>query len=303
MRVAESFLRFGHFQYYAHTNQFEELKNLITFVIDNYFTNFKGHPNSYILFFQEIVKRTAKLFARWQAVGFCHGVLNTDNLSILGLTLDYGPFGFIENFDQDFVCNHSDHEGRYSLGNQPGIGMWNLKMLGEALATLINEEDRDRTLNSYPQIFSVEYSRLLLEKCGLYKNFKSDDEFLRGMLNMLVDSKLDYTQFFRDLSSYSSGLPLKNVVIGPSLKLWLEQYETRLGVEETDESERHQKMLAINPKFILRNYIAQIAIDDPSQISEIFKVLTNPFEEWTEYNEWSGPAPAKYKNLSVSCSS
>lgn len=304
MRVSESFLRFGHFQYYAHTNKLSELKVLVDFVVDNYFTAFKGHPNSYVLFYQEVVKRTAKLFAKWQSVGFCHGVLNTDNMSILGLTLDYGPYGFIENFDQDYICNHSDHEGRYSLGNQPGIGMWNLEMLGVALASLISEEDRKRTLDTYPQIFFVEYRRLLLEKCGLAKQLESDEDFLRSLLNMLVVTKVDYTQFFRALSRYEAGhLTLKNLAESNELRQWLIQYDSRLSLEETLATERHNKMLETNPKYILRNYVAQIAIDNPEIISKMFDVLTHPYEEWNEHEEWAGPAPVKYRNLSVSCSS
>lgn len=304
MRVAESFLRFGHFQYYAHTNQTEELKDLVNFVVDNYFINFKDHPNSNVLFYQEVVKRTAKLFARWQAVGFCHGVLNTDNISILGLTLDYGPFGFIEDFDQDYICNHSDHEGRYSLGNQPGIGMWNLEMLGEALASVISVEDRKRTLDTYPQIFFIEYRRLLLEKCGLSKQFEDDENLLKSLLNMLVVTKIDYTQFFRALSHYEKGTKvLNNIVASSDLENWLFEYDQRLEKEEVEQPERHKKMLGVNPKFILRNYVAQIAIDNPELISEMFEVLTHPFDEWNDREEWAGPAPVKYRNLSVSCSS
>ncbi|MBC7428748.1 MAG: YdiU family protein [Bacteriovorax sp.] len=303
MRVSESFLRFGHFQYYAHTNQEQELKTLVNFVVDHYFIHFKDHPNSYNLFFQEVVKRTAKLFAGWQSVGFCHGVLNTDNMSILGLTLDYGPYGFIENFDQDYICNHSDHEGRYSLGNQPGIGMWNLEMLGVALASLISEEDRKRTLETYPKIFFVEYRRLLLEKCGLYQPVEADEEFLRLLLNMLVVTKVDYTQFFRALSHYEKGGELKNIPGSSELKIWLVQYEERLSMEETSQNVRLEKMLAMNPKFILRNYVAQMAIDNPSLVEKMFEVLTHPFEEWNDHEEWAGPAPVRYRNLSVSCSS
>ena len=304
LRVAESFLRFGHFQYYAHTNQPEELKNLVEFSIENYFSAYKDHPNRYVLFFQDIVKKTARLFARWQSVGFCHGVLNTDNMSILGLSLDYGPYGFINHFDQDHICNHSDHEGRYSLGNQPSIGMWNLQMLGIALGDLISEEDRKRTLETYPQIFLIEYRKLLLEKCGLYKLQDDDEDFLRSLLNMLVFTRVDYTQFFRALSRYVAGSKILNgIEMSENLLDWLQQYEMRLSVEEVVESQRHLRMLQKNPKFILRNYLAQMAIDDLSLVSKLYAVLSNPFDEWSEVEEWSHPAPIKYRNLSVSCSS
>lgn len=304
LRTSESFLRFGHYQYFAHTNQLEELKTLVDFTIENYFKAYHQHPNAYVLFFQEVVKRTAALFAHWQAVGFCHGVLNTDNMSILGLTLDYGPYGFINDFDQDYICNHSDHEGRYSLGNQPSIGLWNLQALGAALSSLISETDLKRTLESYPQLFLVQYRKLLLDKCGLYKLQETDEDFIRSMLNMLVFTKLDYTVFFRSLSNYKVGsLVLKNVPASDALANWLTLYEQRLKIEDIEESERHELMLEVNPKFILRNYLAQMCIDDPSMISQYFDILTNPYEEWITLDALSKPAPEKYKNLSVSCSS
>jgi uncharacterized protein YdiU (UPF0061 family) len=304
LRVAESFLRFGHFQYFAHTNHLSQLKTLVDFSIENYFPNYHLHPNSYVLFFQEVVKRTAILFAKWQAVGFCHGVLNTDNMSILGLTLDYGPYGFINDFDQDYICNHSDHEGRYSLGNQPSVGLWNLEMLGVALESLISEEDRKRTLDSYPKIFFIQYRQQLLDKCGLYKIQKDDEDFIRSLFNMLVLTKLDYTQFFRALSRYqkNSGI-LKSVPDSAQLIAWLKTYDERLNQEEISEEVRHVRMLAANPKFILRNYVAQMVIDDPSKLDQYFKILTSPFDEWEEFDDLSKPAPVKYRNLSVSCSS
>jgi uncharacterized protein YdiU (UPF0061 family) len=306
LRVAESFLRFGHFQYYAHTKQSEELKKLVEFTIGTYFSDYADHMNRHVLFYQEVVKRTAKLFAKWQAIGFCHGVLNTDNTSILGLTIDYGPYGFIDHFDLDHICNHSDHEGRYSFGNQPSIGMWNLEQLGIALRDFISEEDMKRTLDTYPQIFHVEYRRLLREKLGLVKMRESDEDFMRTLLNMLVRTKMDYTEFFRALSHYqsSSTLPFE---MTKELEDFLRLYKERLSFEDTTAEERKAMMLAVNPKFILRNYLAQMAIEDystnPKMLDDLFNVLTHPYEEWPELEGWSKPAPVQYKNLSVSCSS
>lgn len=303
LRVAESFLRFGHFEYYAHTKQESELKELVDFAIEHYFSTYRDHPNRYVLFLQEVTKKTAKLFARWQAVGFCHGVLNTDNMSLLGLTLDYGPYGFIDHFDQDHICNHSDHEGRYSFGNQPGIGMWNLERLANALSSLIGAEDRQRTLETYPPLFLYEYRRLLLEKCGLYKMDLNDEDLLKGMLNMLVVTRVDYTQFFRALSRYKKSSRELGGFDYPELREWLVRYDQRLEIEEEGEDSRHEKMLAMNPKFILRNYLAQMAIEDHALLSSLYQVLTSPYAEWEDFNEWSKPAPARFKNLSVSCSS
>jgi serine/tyrosine/threonine adenylyltransferase len=306
LRVSESFLRFGHFQYLSHSNQYEELQKLIEYTIDHYFTDFSGHPNRYVLFFQAVVKKTAKLFAAWQSIGFSHGVLNTDNMSILGMTIDYGPYGFIEEFDLDFICNHSDVEGRYSFGNQPSIGMWNLEQLGEALKHLINEEDLKRTIGTYPQIFHVEYRSLLKAKLGLYNHLSGDDEFVKSVLNMLVATKLDYTQFFRELSHYQTNKQL-SFVSSPELIKFLADYEQRLLFEEISSEERKTRMLSTNPKFILRNYLAQLAIENytshPKVFAQIFDVISNPFLEWEDFSEWAKPTPLKYKNHFVSCSS
>jgi uncharacterized protein YdiU (UPF0061 family) len=306
LRVAESFLRFGHFQYYAHTNQFEELKILLQFTIENYFQHFSDHPNRYVLFFQEVVKRTAKLFAAWQAVGFCHGVLNTDNMSILGLTLDYGPYGFLDHFDLGHICNHSDNEGRYSFGNQPAIGQWNLEQLAIALKNVLNESEIKRTLESYPLIFQFEYRRIMKEKLGLVTNLDGDDEFIKMTLKMLGLTKIDYTEFFRSLSHYQT-TNLLSFPKSDDLTQFIKIYNDRLLKESSSKAERSYKMLRINPKFILRNYLAQMAIDnyllDPSLLSSLFDVLTNPFEEWTQFESWAQATPPQYKNLTVSCSS
>ena len=306
LRVSESFLRFGHFQYYAHSGKNGELENLLSFTINNYFKEFSDHPNRYVLFFQSVVKKTAKLFAAWQSVGFAHGVLNTDNMSILGLTIDFGPFGFIEHLDLDHICNHSDHEGRYSFGNQPPIGLWNLEQLGNSLINFIGQEALERTLKTYPQIFHVEYRRLLKVKLGLYSSLESDEDFLKMTLNMLVSTKIDYTNFFREISHYQTrkSLPFPE---SSELTFFLEQYNQRLLAEEEKDAIRQEKMLLINPKFVLRNYLAQIAIDnylhDPKKMEKIFEILANPYSEWEEFDEWSKPPSSNYKNLKVSCSS
>ena len=306
LRTSESFLRFGHFQYYAHNAQNKELEALLNFTIDNYFTEISEHPNRYVLFYQTVVKKTAKLFASWQSIGFCHGVLNTDNMSILGLTIDYGPYGFIDHFDLDHICNHSDHEGRYSLGNQPPIGMWNLEQLGKALEGFINKDDLTRTLETYPKIFHFEYRKKLKNKLGLNQINSSDDELIKKMLNMLVVTKIDYTHFFRELSHYQT---TKKLSFDQSieLRLFLLDYDARILLEETSAFNRQENMLKTNPKFILRNYLAQMAIEnfkkDPKIMANLFEVLTHPFDEWPEFEEWSESTPSKYKNFSVSCSS
>ena len=181
--------------------------------------------------------------------------------------------------------------------------MWNLQKLGEALSDFISEEDRKRTLETYPPLFLYEYRRELLGKLGLLKMDLEDEDLLRAMLNMLVETKIDYTQFFRSLSRYKKGSQALDEWNFSSLSEWLKRYDQRLEKEEVSEDERWAKMLAVNPKFILRNYLAQMAIENTNLLNDIYQVLTNPFLEWEEFHEWSRPAPVKYRNLSVSCSS
>ena len=302
VRVAPSFLRFGHYQFFSRDE--ENLRALVEFTIDHYFSEYAGHPNRYNLFFQDVIKRTAKLFAEWQAIGFAHGVLNTDNTSIIGLTIDYGPFGFIENLDLDFICNHSDHEGRYSFGNQAPIGLWNLTRLGEALGLLISSEDQARALQTYPGIFHFEYQRIMRAKCGLYKQLPGDEDFLRDTLNMLVKTSFDYTQFFRALCYYKIGeTSLKNLPSDPRLSDWLKTYDQRLQREEMNEELRREQLIIINPKFILRNYLAQLVIDNHQKLDDLFNVLSHPFAEWPEFEEWARPTPPEHRSIAVSCSS
>lgn len=303
LRVSESFLRFGHLEFLYHNHHFEILDRLINFCIESYFTEFKDHPNRYVLYFQDIVRKTAKLFAKWQSVGFCHGVLNTDNTSILGLTIDYGPYGFIDAFDQDFICNTSDYQGRYSLGNQPGIGMWNLSKIADIFSRYSDKENVQKILETYPAIFLYEYRKELLEKCGLYKMDLADEELLKSMLNMLVATGIDYTQFFRSLSRYEKSTLTLSDFSQAEIKEWLVQYDQRLTIEELEESQRHERMLNKNPKYILRNYVAQKAIEDEHFLGQIFEVLTHPYEEWPEFDEYAKPAKGVYKSLRVSCSS
>lgn len=308
LRTAESFLRFGHYEFLYHQKRYEELNELVDFTIASYYPTYQDHPNKYVLFYQEVIKKTARLFAQWQSIGFCHGVLNTDNTSILGLTIDYGPYGFIENFDQDFICNSSDYEGRYSLGNQPGIGMWNLEKLGIALSPLISLEDKQRTLESSPAIFLFEYRKFLLEKLGLYKWSAEDEKLLKEMLNMLVETRIDYTSFFRRLSSYCQGSLNSSLFdsLGeghPRFSEWLTAYDQRLKLEEVGEEDRQEKMRMVNPKFILRNYLAQMAIESEEVLNDLYQVLSNPYEEWEAFSSWAKPTPESLRRVKVSCSS
>jgi uncharacterized protein YdiU (UPF0061 family) len=166
-RLAESFIRFGHFEVFYHRGQHEEIRVLADFLIRHHFPECAQQQQPYAALFSDIVGRTAHLIAQWQAVGFCHGVMNTDNMSILGLTLDYGPFGFMDGFNAAHVCNHSDHAGRYAYNQQPQVGLWNLHCLASAFLPLVSEELLLEALSSYREQYAQHWLDLMRNKLGL----------------------------------------------------------------------------------------------------------------------------------------
>lgn len=311
-RVAESHVRFGTFELFASRNQTAEVKILADYIIDDHFEPLKHEEEKYLLFFQEVISRTAKLLARWQAVGWSHGVMNTDNMSIIGLTLDYGPFGFLDEFDPAFICNHSDHSGRYAYHQQPAIGLWNLSCLGQALLSLIDREKAIAALDTYEGIFVTEYFRLMREKVGLYQQFDEDTELISDLLLMMQQSATDYTKLFRRLSDFdfSSGAgnwDIKGMFVDPAgFDEWSKRYRERVACEPL--SQRSERMRSVNPKYVLRNHIAQRAIemaenDDFSEIERLLKILTEPFSDHDVDESYENPPKPGTPKLVVSCSS
>ena len=260
---------------------------------------------------QQVVISTAQLFAKWNAFGFAHGVLNTDNMSILGQTFDFGPFGFLDNYDPSFICNHSDYQGRYSFANQPNIGLWNLTALAHSLSPLIERSDLDEALALYEPELNREFSRLMRHKIGLQTKQEQDPELFGEMFALLAKNKVDYTRFFRQLSMLDSqGIqPVIDLILDrEAAKTWLDQYQQRLTLETQSDAERCEEMRTHNPKYILRNHLAQIAIDkaedgDYSEVETLFTLLQNPYDEQPEYDQYSNLPPSWAHELEISCSS
>lgn len=299
-RVFPSNIRFGHFEMCFHFKKEEELKALVEYTRKTFFNDMTIEE-----MLREIVKRTAQLMANWQNIGFCHGVMNTDNMSILGLTIDYGPYGFMEDTMLNFVCNHSDHQGRYSYNNQPSIGMWNLERLLVCFMNLVPREKLEEILNSYPELFETEYIRLSRMKMGLEKEEADDYKLLVEGLQMLSKLNIDYTYFWRQLA-----YDLKGVYeyYGQRTELieWHEKYQARLKSEDTTNLK--ERILKVNPKYVLKNYIAQEVIDDVEagrdlKLKDWLNVFYSPFEEHSAFEKYSLPTPAEHKDYEVSCSS
>ena len=306
-RTAKTHIRFGNFEYFHYNNKPEHVKALADFCIDNYSTYFLRTKNVYEEFFRSVVKQTAIMIAQWQACGFNHGVMNTDNMSILGETFDYGPYGFMEDYLPTYVCNHSDHQGRYAFKNQPYIGLWNCSALGHALSSLISEEAQGEILQTYEEIFQSTMAKLFKKKLGLEQDQSEDAALIQGLLDIMESEKLDYTNTFRNLNQ-----ALTNKIT-PELdsdiaKSWIISFQERQAKEGLSVDKKVISMNQVNPKFILRNYMAQEAIDaaedsDFSKLETLIVVLTQPFEELEEHQKFANKSPAWAQDLEISCSS
>ncbi|HLD23900.1 MAG TPA: YdiU family protein [Sulfuricurvum sp.] len=310
LRLSPSWIRFGSFEYFFHSNRHDKLKNLADFLLQESFPEWIGHQEPYLKMFAEIVKRTAQLIAHWQSVGFNHGVMNTDNMSAIGLTIDYGPFAFLDTFESGYICNHTDTQGRYSYENQPRIGYWNLERLAHALSPLIHEKKLQNELEKYGEYFTAHLMELLRAKLGFDGVDDSDSDLFRSLFNVMENGHIDMTPFFRTLSRYDgSKETLLALTLAPNeLNEWLERYNKRLLLNTLSTDTRHAKMLRTNPKYVLKNYILQEAIgtaekNDFTLVNNLLMLGQNPYDEHPEFERYAGSTPHQHKNLKLSCSS
>jgi uncharacterized protein YdiU (UPF0061 family) len=321
-RVAPSFLRFGHFEHFAHSNQHDALRRLVDFTIATYFPQLRdGSPDNGGLdplhaWLAEVVRRTAAMVAHWQAVGFAHGVMNTDNMSILGLTIDYGPFGFLDGFDPGHICNHSDTGGRYAFGRQPQVAWWNLHALGHALKPLCDDPDTTlpAVLDTFGDLFTEAYSGHLRAKLGLELAEDADKALLDDLLGLLAGERVDHTIAFRALAGFDRGAgatpaALRDLFIARAdADAWGERYLRRLESETRSDADRRAAMNRANPKYILRNHLAQRAIDlasvgDFAEVRALHELLRRPYDEQPALSHYAALPPDWARGIEVSCSS
>jgi uncharacterized protein YdiU (UPF0061 family) len=321
VRLAPSHVRFGSFEVFYHRGQFEQLRALADYVLAEQFPELGDDPAPYAALLREVVQRTARLIAQWQLVGFAHGVMNTDNMSVLGLTLDYGPFGFLDAYDPGFVCNHSDRWGRYAFDKQPEIGLWNLSCFAQALLPLLDPDDgeaaaaeaRDILAGYQPELVRS-YAQGMRAKLGLRSEAPGDRELAAALLRRMQHDRVDYTNAFRALSRLrrddrDADGALRNWFADPAaFDSWAADYRARLRAEGSDDAERQARMERTNPRYVLRNYLAQRAIEraeagDPSEIERLCQVLARPYDEQPEHAAYAAPPPAWGRELVVSCSS
>jgi serine/tyrosine/threonine adenylyltransferase len=301
-RLARSHVRFGHFEHFHHGGKHEQVRRLADHVIGEYFPEFTGDHAGW---FGEVVKRTAELMAHWQAVGFAHGVMNTDNMSILGLTLDYGPYGFLDAYDPDFICNHTDEQGRYSFSNQPGIALWNLRALALALSSLIDSDRLVEKLNTYESLFVTRFRALMRAKLGLVRDQEGDDDLIRSLLQLMAAIGADYSLTFRGLTVTDEDWLFRFGQARAEAIAWRDRYRARM----EDEGDRTGAMNAVNPKYSLRNWVAETAIravedrGDCGPLGRILRLVQSPYDAHPGEDALAEPPAPEFSGLSVSCSS
>ena len=323
-RVAPTFIRFGNFELFASRNDIENLKKLTDYTI-KYFYSELGEPSkeTYIKFFKAVTDRTLDMIIHWQRVGFVHGVMNTDNMSILGLTIDYGPYGWLEDFDFGWTPNTTDREHkRYRYGNQPNIALWNLLQLANALYPLVEEaEPFEAVLNQYQTDFEIQFLDMMRSKLGLEINEEGDRKLVEDLEECLLLSETDMTIFYRLLSNHRKGKSEESLKVVEEAfykpeeikdeiemkwKSWFNNYDKRLKLEEANDQQRQTQMNAVNPKYVLRNYMAQLAIDGADKgnydlLNALFQLLKYPYNEQPENEKWFAKRP-EWARHKVGCS-
>ena len=307
VRLSPSFIRFGTFEYYDTQGKQEQLARLLNFVLVEYYPECDGDKRVWD-FFESVSHKTAKLMAQWMAYGFCHGVMNTDNMSILGLTMDYGPYGFLEAYDPAHVCNHSDHEGRYSYENQPAVALWNLQRLAAALHDHLSVEDVHAWLQSdFMTVYRGHLRELMHVRFGL-PNTDAAARTIEQAFEWMVD-QVDHNRFLYALGQEGRFDPSLHVPFSlvERVEAWLKDYTHVQG--QGDSTARQKLMRAKNPKYVLKNWVAQTAIDrclnadDVGFVARLRQVLQAPFEEHPDMALYAQDTPEWGRHLKVSCSS
>lgn len=319
LRVAPTHVRFGHFEYAYYTQNFSYLKDIANYVIEHHYPSVEKDAQGYLHVLQQAIKTTAKMIAQWQGVGFMHGVMNTDNMSILGLTLDYGPYGFMDEYDADFICNHSDYEGRYSYNKQPEVGLFNISCLAQTFLPIL-DDDVDKAveiakaeIKLYQPLYEQYYAEIMQDKLGFVAIEDTDSVLIERMFQLMQRDRVDFTLFFRAISQNNNSenqLKVKSLFAQDKrFNEWFDEFQQRIQNDALDADLRSQKMKLANPKFVLRNYLAEQVIRkaederDFSELNRVMTVLARPYDEQPEHEQYAAEPPDWSKTLSVSCSS
>lgn len=298
-RVAPSHVRFGSFEVFFYRNEHEKLQPLANYVLAEFEPDLLEEPQPYVAWLERVVDRSAEMVAHWQAVGFAHGVMNTDNMSVHGITLDYGPYGFMDAYEPGWICNHSDHSGLYAFDQQPKVVGWNVSRFAQAILPLLGDEPQQGVdaanpiLESFPDRFNKHWLRLMRAKFGLDGEQLEDADLIAEFLAILEANQLDYTNSFRALA--------EGQIMPSPFHEWMLQYEARTQGKPLDR-------LPHNPKYILRNHLAQKAIEqaeqgDFTEMERLIEILRRPYDDQPEHQAYAADAPPRSSQAPISCSS
>lgn len=313
LRVTPCHIRFGHFEHFYYSKQHQALKRLADYCLVRYFPQCLASEQPYLAMFIEVVNRSAALVAKWQAYGFVHGVLNTDNMSLIGETFDYGPYSFMDEYQPEMVSNQNDRQQRYAFKQQPEIVQWNLLALAKSLSPLIDIDRLQFVLKSFSEIYQQAELTEFKKRLGLQLQSKSDKQLITQLLNVFAQQQVDMNRFFRALSEYDGSVRSVNkletlVKDCKQFSEWLRSYEKRLEIEIASDPIRQAQMRAVNPVFILRNYMAEEAIQDALNgdfglIHNLMTLLKNPMHMDAKFSQYAQSSPDWAGTICLTCSS
>ncbi|PTY38052.1 hypothetical protein BGP77_16485 [Saccharospirillum sp. MSK14-1] len=303
-RVTPSHIRFGHFEWFAYSNQPDQVAALVEHCLTHHFPQCRNAAE----FFNEVVERTARLIAHWMAYGFCHGVMNTDNMSILGETFDYGPYAFLDATIPDFICNHTDAQGRYAFHRQPEVAFWNLQCLAQALSSQVGSADLKAGLNRYADVYNQHFLTLMGERLGLTQLDERDQELISDWMHLLASERRDYHHSFRALADRDPQQWTElddDFIDRAAFQRWRSALAERRLREDRNGVPLAQSR---NPVSVLRTHLAQSVIEDAKKgsyasLKEYLSALQSPFERREQWHVWSETPPEDYQAAPLSCSS
>ncbi|MFW1676198.1 protein adenylyltransferase SelO [Pontibacter sp. JAM-7] len=313
LRVTPCHVRFGHFEYFYYSRRHDDLKILADYCLERYFSDCLEQDNPYLAMLQVIIRRTAKLVAQWQAYGFVHAVLNTDNMSLIGETFDYGPFSFMDTYKPDTISNQNDHKGRYAFSQQPAVVHWNLACLAQTLLTLVDKDALVKALDGYPALYEVAFLEQMRGRLGLAQAEEQDTQLVDDLLQLFTEQAVDMNRFFRRLAEFdgseASLTKLMELLRNPAaINDWLLRYEHRLQREDQPAAQRAEQMNKINPEFVLRNYMAQEAIrtatdGDFTLVNDLLALLRKPMQPNKQFAYYAESPPDWAGAICLTCSS
>ncbi len=314
LRVTPCHIRFGHFEYFFYSGQHDDLRQLADYCLQRYFPQLQTEEQPYRAMYREVLERTARLVAAWQAYGFVHGVLNTDNMSLIGETFDYGPYTFLDHYEPDHVANKNDHEARYAFSQQPSIVLWNLAALAQAMLPLVARAELEAELDRFEGLYQAAYLDRMKARLGL-QGVDADDQALTDQLSKIwTEQHIDHNRFLRALTEWQQGDEAQRQVVlafcsNPEpMSAWLEQYALRVQQEAASAPIRRQQMRSVNPRFVLRNYMAEEAIREAHQgdyrpLHDLLPLLRHPGDTHPGFERFAGPRPDWAESIYLTCSS